>query len=266
MLQTVGEVLGWLGDHAVTDATRPSFARLVETLFRPELERLGWDARQDDTDDEREKRGLVLGMLGMRAAAANVRAEARRRIDAHLGGGERVPPDLAGILAAVAAREGDAALYDRYIRRMKESELTDAQEEARFRFGLVEFADPALVARTADSIFTDLIRDQDRSLMLPRMLGTPHARREAWRVVRDQWDARIAPMDPGGKHRIVNGLSGLTPPDLSPAALAFLEARRSGDTKETAAQAAERLRLGAATAERIGAELPAALERVSQRV
>jgi puromycin-sensitive aminopeptidase len=266
VLQTVSEVLGWIEDHAVTDATRPAFARLVEGLFRPELERLGWEPRQDDTDDEREKRGVVLAMLGMRAAAADVRAEARRRIDAHLGDGPRVTPDLAGVLAAIAARQGNAALYERYVRRMKESELADAQEEARFRFALTEFAEAALVTRMADSIFTELIRDQDRSLMLPRMLGVPHGRREAWRVVKEQWDTRIVPMDPGGKHRIVNGLSQLTPKDLAPAVLAFLEAKRADDIKETAAQAAERLRIGAATAERIAAELPGALERVAQRV
>jgi hypothetical protein len=149
---------------------------------------------------------------------------------------------------------------------MKEVEKTDAQEEARFRFGLTDFSAADLVARTADSIFTDLIRDQDRSLMVPRLLGQPRARRDAWRVVQQRWGSHIAPMDPGGKHRIVNGLSQLTPRDLATEALAFLEAHRAGDIKETAAQAAERLRLGAANAERIAAELPAALDRVAQRV
>jgi hypothetical protein len=96
-------------------------------------------------------------------------------------------------------------------------------------------------------------------------MGQPEARRDSWRVVQQRWDSHIAAMDPGGKHRIVNGLSALTG-DLAPAALAFLEAHRAGDIKETAAQAAERLRLNAANAERIAAELPAALDRVAQRV
>jgi puromycin-sensitive aminopeptidase len=238
----------------------------VEGLYRPELERLGWDPRKDDTDDEREKRALAIAMLGARAGAADVRTEARRRIDAHLDGSERTPPDLAGVLASVAAIDGDAALYDRYVARMKQVEMTDAQEEARFRFALTDFAAADLVARTADSIFTDLIRDQDRSLMIPRLMGQPRARRDAWRVVQQLWESRIVPMDPGGKHRIVNGLSQLTSRDLSAEALKFLEAHSAGDIKETAAQAAERLRLNTATAERIAAELPAALERVAQRV
>jgi puromycin-sensitive aminopeptidase len=266
VLATVADVLGWISDHAVTDAARPAFARLVEALYRPELERLGWQPREDDSDDEREKRALVIAMLGARGGAADVRLEARRRINAHLDGTERIPPDLAGVLASVAAIEADAALYDRYVARMKEAEKTDAQEEARFRFALTDFSAADLVARTADSIFTDLIRDQDRSLMLPRLMGQPRARRDAWRVVREQWESRIVPMDPGGKHRIVNGLSALTPPELASEALAFLEAHRAGDIKETAAQAAERLRLNAANAQRIAAELPAALDRVAQRV
>ena len=263
VLQTLADVLGWLSEHAVRDDSRPAFEALVESLYRPELDRLGWEPREDDSDDEREKRALVIAVLGARAAAADVRAEARRRVDAHLAGTSRIPPDLAGVLAMVAAIEGDAPLYERYVARMKETEITDAQEEARFRGALADFADPTLAARTADSIFTDLIRDQDRSLMLQRMLGMRRARHDAWRVVREHWAARIVPMDPGGKHRIVRGIGQLTPRELAPEALAFLEANRAGDIKETAAQAAEALRIGSATAERIASELPAALEQAA---
>jgi puromycin-sensitive aminopeptidase len=266
VLQTLAGILGWLDDHVVTDATRPAFERMVELIYRPELDALGWDPRQDDSDDEREKRSVVILTLGSKGGAADVRQEARRRIDAHLAGTRRITPDLAGAMVVVAAIEGDPPLYDRYVTRMKESELTDAQEEGRFRTGLTQFHEPALIARTADAIFTGLIREQDRSIMLLQMLGMRHARQEAWRVTRERWDDRIAPMDPGGKQRVVNGIGDLTPKDLAPQAIAFLEAHRTDDIKETTTQAIEHVRIDSAAAERMAGELPEALDRVVQRV
>ncbi|HEX4744733.1 MAG TPA: M1 family metallopeptidase, partial [Candidatus Limnocylindria bacterium] len=64
VLALLAEILGWLSTHAVTDATRDPFRRTVDRLFRPQLERLGWDVRQDDTADEREKRAIVISSLG----------------------------------------------------------------------------------------------------------------------------------------------------------------------------------------------------------
>src|SRR5205823_1465525 len=102
-----------------------------------------------------------------------------------------------------AAVDGDMALYDRYVLRMKQSERADTQEEGRFRNGLAQFRDPTVARRFADELFTDLIREQDRSLMLTLTLGQPHSRIEGWRAVKANWDGKIATQDPGGKHRAI---------------------------------------------------------------
>ncbi|MEK7285165.1 MAG: ERAP1-like C-terminal domain-containing protein, partial [Chloroflexota bacterium] len=266
VLQLLSGLLGWLSEHVVTDEGRTAFDRFVDRIYRPELEALGWDPRPDDSSDEREKRAICISALGTKARAEDVRREARRRIEAHLASGPRIAPDLAGVLAAVGAIDGDSALYERYVARMQESAKADAQEESRFRSGLIDFADDVLVRRTAEGIFTDLIREQDRPLMLIRMLGLRRAREQAWRVVREKWDERVATMDPGGKQRVVTGIGQLTPRKLAPDAIAFLRDRLTPDIKETATQAIERLRLDSATAERMAAELPEALEQVAERV
>jgi len=264
VLQTLAGVLGWIWDHALTDQTREPFERFVASLFRPELERLGWDPDADDSFDEREKRSTAILALAQYAGAADVRAEARRRIEAHLSGARRIPPDVAGPVAAAAAVDGDRALFDAYVRRMRESEKTDAQEEARFRYALADFTAPAVAESFAEEVFSDLIRVQDRYLILERMLGRAGTRDAAWRAVRARWEADIAGQDPTSKQRILTGVAQLTPRALVPEALAFIESKRLGDTRETAAQALERLRTAAATAERIARDLPAALDRVAR--
>ncbi|MBI2982946.1 MAG: M1 family metallopeptidase, partial [Chloroflexi bacterium] len=169
VLTALGQDLAWLDTHAVTDATRPAFERFVASVYGPELVSLGWDRRADDTSDERERRAIAISALAQLAADVDVRREARRRLAAHLSGEPKLDPDIAGAVVAAAAIEGDAALYDRYVARMKESEKTDAQEEGRFRNGLTHFRDAALAARMARDLFTDLIREQDRGLMLDTM-------------------------------------------------------------------------------------------------
>ena len=264
VLRALGDILAWLSHNAIGRATEVRFRALVDATFRPEFDRLGWDSRPDDTPDDREKRQLGIGMLGRTAAAADVRSEAQRRIAGHLDGTERLRPDVAGPIAAVAAIDGDMALYDRYIARMKEAERTDPQEESRFRFALTDFRDPAIVERFAGSIFTDLFRDQDRALLLLRMHGLAHAREAGLRTLMAAWDTHIAKMDPGGKQRCTNAPGQLTPRRLVDEAAAFLREKETPDIKETVAQSVERMRIGSANAERMAVELTEALGRIAQ--
>lgn len=264
VLAQLSGIVDWLSTHAVTDATRAAFRRTVDGLFRPQLERLGWDVRPDDSADERETRAIVIAALGSVAAAPDVREEARRRVDAHLDGDGALHPDIARATVGVAAAEGDLALWQRYVQRMRTAAQSDAQEEARFRAALVDFEDPAIVDRTADDIFTDLIRDQDRSLLYLRLLGTRHGRKIGWQALQRHWDSHVVNMDPAGKQRCVNGASQLSPRELSEEVARFLKEKQTPDLKETVAQATERVRLLAATAERMSRELGGALERIAQ--
>ena len=264
VLRTLGDIFGWMDHNALRPSTERPFRALADATFRPQLEKLGWENRADDTSDEREKRQLVINALGHAAAAADVRAEARRQIDAHLDGTARLQPDVAGPIASVAAIEGDAALFDRYIARMKEAQQSDPQEEARFRGAIADFTDPALIERYAKAIFTDLIRAQDRGLLLVRMHGLKHAREAGYRALVASWDEFIAKMDPGGKQRAVNATGQLTPPALVEQASAFLRSKQTPDIKETVAQATERMRIGSANAVRMAGELDDAFGRVAE--
>ena len=265
VLQALAQDLNWISDHALPDAARENFERFMASIWRPELDALGWDRRSDDSSDERERRSLAISALGRSANDAAVRREARTRLDDHLAGRRKLDPDIAGAVVAAAAVDGDMALYEGYVARMKESEKTDAQEESRFRGGLAQFRDRAIVRRLGDELFTDLIREQDRSLMLTVTLGQPHSRVETWRAVKANWDEKIATQDPGGKHRAIGAVGQLTPKDLAPEAIAFLEAKRTPDSEETTARAVERLRIQSALAEQIAKELPVALDRVMER-
>ena len=261
VLAAIGDSLSWLGNYAVRDATERPFARLVDELYRPILEASGWTARDGDDTDVREKRTRAIAMLGFHARARDVRDEAQRRVRDHLEGRERLNPDVAGTVVAVAATVGDNALWDRYIARMQQAQASDAQEEARFRQGLIFFEDPELADRTAEAIFSPLIRGQDRGLMLIPMMQSRRTRLAAWKAVKKHWDSDISATDlaPLLKQGYVTAVSQLTQRGLAEDAAAFLEAKRTADIQETVAQSLERLRINTAAAERLADELEDAL-------
>ena len=257
VLSSIGDALTWLANYAVRDATERPFARLVEDIFRPILDAVGWRPGEGEDSDTREKRTRAVGMLGLHARAADVRTEAQRRVRAHLEGDEALHPDVAGTVVAVAATIGDDRLWDRYVARMQQAQATDAQEETRFRQGLVFFEDPALARRTAETIFSPVIRVQDRGIMLIPMLQYRRTRPFAWGVLQANWDSDVANAEvaPLLKQAMVNAVSQLAQRDLAEEAARFLEAKRTPDIAETVAQSLERLRVNTAAAERLADEL-----------
>ncbi len=196
VLDAVVERLSWLESHALDDATRPAFARLVERMFHHRLDALGWAPGAGETADERMKRATVIAALGRLARMETVRTEARRRLERYLDERSTLDPNLVPVVVGLAARAGDAPLYDRYLARKRSSATDDPEEEERFLYGLTSFEDPALVERTLTLTFTDDVRPQDRAFVLARLLGARHARFAAWRFVRDHWDTCILTMDP----------------------------------------------------------------------
>jgi puromycin-sensitive aminopeptidase len=267
VLAAIGDSLAWLGNYAVRDATERPFARLVDDLYRPILEAAGWTPRDADDTDVREKRTRAIGSLGFYARAKDVRDEAHRRVRDHLDGRERLHPDVAGTVIAVAATVGDGALWDRYVARMQQAQAGDAQEEARFRQGLIYFEDPSLAERTAEAIFSPIIRVQDRGLMLIPMMQFRRSRLAAWKAVKAHWDSDIAGTDlaPLLKQGYVTAVSQLTQRSLAEEAAAFLAAKRTPDIQETVAQSLERLRINTDAAERLADELDDALRVTTRR-
>jgi puromycin-sensitive aminopeptidase len=257
VLASIADALTWLANYAVRDATERPFARMVEELFRPILNTTGWRPADSEDSDVREKRTRAIGMLGLYARAEDVRAEAQRLVRAHLDDRERLHPDVAGTVVAVAATTGDARLWDRYVARMQRAQATDAQEESRFRQGLVFFEDPVLARRTAEAVFSPLIRVQDRGIMLIPMLQFRRTRLIAWSVVKEHWDTDVANAEaaPLLKQSMVNAVSQLAQRGLAEEAAAFLQKKKTPDVAETVAQALERLRVNTAAAERLADEL-----------
>lgn len=259
VVDAIVERLSWLEAHALDDAARPAFAARVVRAFGAQLAALGWESRPTESTDDRMKRATLIAALGRLARDAAVRAEARRRLERYVADRTTLDPNLVPTVAGLAARDGDAALWDRYLERKRASAADDPEEEERFLFALTSFEDPSLVERTLALTFTDDVRPQDRAFVLARLLGSRHSRLAAWRFVRDEWDTRVLTMDPMLRQYVIRGMAQLTPAAVAREVGEFLAAHVTDETRETTAQAREQLRIDAAARERIAAELSAAL-------
>lgn len=255
---TVVEQLSWLAAHVVDDECRPAFESLVASIFSDRLARMGWDPAPGESADDRMLRATILTALGRIARVPAVCHEARLRLDRYFDDPASVDPNLTSTVVAIAAMEGDADLFDRYLER-KRSATGDPEEEQRFLLALGGFDSPALVRRALDLAISDEVRPQDRTFLFATLLGRPAARLAAWAFVRDHWESIQAGMDPMLMQGLVRALSQLTPVEVAREVLEFLDRHATPQTQETVAQAVEQLRIDAAAVERLRPALAAAL-------
>ena len=259
VLEAIQQRLWWLESHELGDADRPRFADVARALFGPELAALGWDPRDGEPVDLRVKRSAVINALGHLAQDADVIAEARRRLERYLVDRAALEPNLVPVVANLVARDGDAALYERFLDRKRTSAADDPEEEERFLYGLASFENPDLISRTLALTFSDDVRPQDRAFVLSKLLGARASRFQTWEFVRDNWKDRILTMDPMLRQYVIRGMATLTPASIAGTVGEFLMRHVTDDTRETTAQACEQLRIDAAAVARMGPELTAAL-------
>ena len=226
-------------------------AALASEIFGPVLARLGFDPRPEDDEDTRELRDHSLRALGLVARDETVRAEAAARVRAHLGG-KAQSPDIIGSLAVVAATDGDAALQQAYMERVRGP---DPQEGQRFRAALGFFRDDAAAAATMARIDDRTIRDQDLQGVFSWAFRNTAQRATYWRAFRDRFGGRVVPLEGMVRNALIQSTAGLTPPELAAEADTFLATIALADAAEVVARTREALRLQSAAAARIRGEL-----------
>jgi puromycin-sensitive aminopeptidase len=260
VVSVLADQLGWLSLHGVADAVRPPFEAFVADYYREQFATLGWVPRPEEPVDERLKRATVIGALGAVARVEAVRTEAQRRLEQYLSDRASLDPNLASVVVGLAARDGDATLYDRYLEH-KRSAATDPEEEQRFLLALAAFEVPELIQRTLDLALSTEVRSQDRTFLLAGLLGRRSSRLAAWEFVQAHWEHLVQLMDPMLLQNLIRGLGQLTFEPVATQVRDFLAPRTTDETRETVAQVTEHLAIDAAVVARLQPALSAALRR-----
>jgi aminopeptidase N len=168
-----------------TEQTRRGFDAWLSALLSPALAETGWTSKPAEADDTRAFRAAIVRTLG-KAGDTTVLAKARALVDQELAKRGSVDTTLLNVIVDLAATEGDAALYDKYLARSRAA--TDPAERYLFLYGLASFSDPALIRRTMDLAIGPDVRSQDTKLLVRAMLLADRSRALAWDLLRQRWD------------------------------------------------------------------------------
>jgi aminopeptidase N len=172
-------------DESVVDASRRDrYQAWLRDLARPAAREIGWSVAPGDSDDRKALRGLLLGTLGQSGDAETL-AEARRLANRLLANPESVDPSLAALVLGLAARQGDATLYDTYLARMAAAK--SPEEYYRYLNALPAFKDEALIRRSLDLALTGKVRAQDLPGFTAALLRNSASRPQAWAFLKANW-------------------------------------------------------------------------------
>jgi puromycin-sensitive aminopeptidase len=240
--QVMLQGLGWC-DRFLEGEPRERFRAFVRGLVAPALDRLGWEAREDDADLARALRGALLQGLGVLGADPNAEAAARE-FEGEASAGAAVDPALAAAAINVVAATGDDQDYERFWTRTKEAPTP--QEQLRYLFALPLFQDPALLERTLQACLSGEIRTQNAPFVLTHCTLNRDLGSRSWAFIQEHWE-RLAEAFPSSLTiRMTDGVRFLSTPQEVQGAQAFFAAHPIPQATKSLDQTLERQRVAAA--------------------
>jgi aminopeptidase N len=185
LLDNFSEHLGFINNYLVTDADRPQFQAWLHDAFSPMLQQLGYSARPSETPEQKQKRSILFLTLGNVAQDPAVIQQANTLVQQYMKDPTSVDPTLAGAVVYVAARHGDAELYQQYKAQLQK--VKSPQQYRRFLYALGEFPQQALIKQTLDSTLTPEVRGQDLYILI-NLLSNPTSQNATWDFMRQNFD------------------------------------------------------------------------------
>jgi puromycin-sensitive aminopeptidase len=250
-------------DDLIAPAAGPdapvALRRWLARHFAPRFGALGWAPQRDEPDRIRLRRAALLRIAGGIAEAPEIVAAAHGRAEEYLRERASLDANLATPTVELAARFGDARLYESYLKTFLDARTP--QERTRFELALTCFREPVLVDRTLELVLSDAVPIQDAVPMLGRALENPAGRDATWRMIRERWPALAPRVPPGLAPRLVQALPLLQTRRHRAEVVAFLRAHPLPSAVRAGKQALERFDLNEELRRRAGKELAAWLAK-----
>jgi puromycin-sensitive aminopeptidase len=248
--------LGYVEARLVDGEDQERFRKLIERLFLPRLQAMGWDPVAGETDQDRLRRAALLRAVAGVARSRSVLAETAPRVDRVLNGQRTaLDPNLVDTAVAVSARDGGGELFDRF--RAAFPKEADPAVKRRYLLALTAFETPGLAERAQGLLLDPVVPLQDFASFVQGLLANRAAREGGWALVRDRWSEvteKVA-QAPMLLRRVVEALGNLRERRHLDEARAFLNAHPVPEAQQAVAQTLERLAQDVALRERLGPEV-----------
>jgi aminopeptidase N/puromycin-sensitive aminopeptidase len=185
VIEQLLEPLDYLGAYVVDSDDRWAYQLWMRRLLAPAAKDLGLLPNPGESEGQSILRANVLRSLGATGGEPSILAEARQWTHQVLEDRAPFDAELAPVFFALAAANGDAALYDKMMAKLKEA-ATPEEYELYLRT-ITRFNSPQLLQRTLDYALSSEVRSQDAARLLARVMQNPAGRDLAWDFVRSHW-------------------------------------------------------------------------------
>ena len=179
----------------VPDSLSNLFAVYVRRTLSPALERVGYEKKPGEDETVSTMRGELLRWLASRGQDDKVMQYARAAAARYLKDSTSVDPGIADAVVSLAARTGDAAMFDEYLRRLEATEVPAIRR--RFLAALGAFEDTLLEKRALDYMLSDKVRPTETFIIMQGLGGRSEStgqRMFQWMMSHyDQLSTRIPP-------------------------------------------------------------------------
>ena len=170
---------------AATPEERAALAAWVRRTFAPVYAKLG-PASPSDSPNTRQLRADLFSVLGNVGKDPAVLAEAGRIANSYIADPASVDSTLGQTALAIAAENGNAALFDK-LQHVFETSTDPEWREGALRL-LAQFEDPALVERSLDYALSGKVHNQDAAIQVAIALQIPETQNQAWKYTESHWD------------------------------------------------------------------------------
>jgi len=177
-------------EDVVPDALRPQWARYIQKLFGAKARKLGFTPKAGEDDDVRLLRPLIVGTVVTDGEDKQLIAEAKRLTLLWLEDRKAVAPDVVATVLKAAARNADAALYDKLVAEAKQSKSVKSRTE--ILTALASVRDPALIAKNRELVMSDALDIREVSGLALSGTGEDATRQATWDWFKQNYDALSA--------------------------------------------------------------------------
>ncbi len=186
VLQTMIGHIPDIYDHLVAETDRPAFEKWVRDFLGPIASGLGDAPVAGEPAERTALRSDVFASLAVYGHDPRLVAKARAVVEQYMAAPESVDTALAQKSVRVAARHGDAALYDKYLQHLQAAQ--NPQEYDLYLVGLGYFPAPELTERTYALVLSDQVKNQDMfALFVP--LRNYYTQSVAWDLFKRNFPA-----------------------------------------------------------------------------
>ena len=222
---------------AASSAEKAALQAWVRSTFEPVYSRLG-PPSDSDSPNTRELRATLFETLGDAKDPA-VLAEARDIAYKYIADPASVDGTIAQTALAVAARNGDAALFDK-LQKVYETSTDPEIQIGALRL-LAVFEDPALVNRALDYAISDKVRNQDAAIQLAIPLEIDESRDQAWKYIQSHWDRVQAQLTTNSGSILIGSTSAFCSPASREDVQSFFSAHKVAASGQSLTHAIEHI-------------------------